>query len=315
MYIFKLFGAPEISLENLAQIEKSSPEIILYALPAVAALTLLEIAFSLYSHKQNYDLRETIGSVFIGIGNLVVNMLLKIVLLYGAIWIYNLVPWRMAFSWWTLIPCFVLYDLSSYWSHRLSHFHRFFWAAHVVHHSGEHYNLTVSFRQSWVQHFKLIFFLPLAFLGFHPVIFFISNQLSVLYQFWVHTEYIGKLHPIVEYIFATPSNHRVHHGSNDKYLDKNFAATFIIFDRLFGSYQIEEEKPTYGLTTKLDVKLNPVYLNFHEYLDILHDVKMARGLKKKWYYIFGSPSRIAFEKKQEISRGLARETSPVDPSS
>ncbi|WP_207426123.1 sterol desaturase family protein [Pedobacter sp. SYSU D00535] len=297
--ILLLFGAPEIPFESLTQIEQDSPELIVYSLPIVVFFTLLEIFCSWYLKKDNYEMKETLGSMLIGAGNLGVNLAMKITLLYGAVWIYNIVPWRMELNWWTFIPCYILYDLCSYWSHRISHFQRFFWASHVVHHSGEHYNLTVSFRQSWVQHFKIIFFLPLAFAGFHPIIFFVANQIAVLYQFWVHTEYIGKLHPAIEYIFATPSHHRVHHGSNEKYLDKNFAATFIFWDRTFGTFQKEEEKPDYGLTTQLDSKLNPLYLNFHEYMDILEDVKKAKGLRKKLYYIFGSPAKIAKEKKDK----------------
>src|SRR5690606_35411037 len=96
----------------------------------------------------------------------------------------DLVPWRMEFNWWTIIPCLLVYDFCSYIAHYVSHFNRFFWATHVVHHSADHYNLTVSFRLSWVQHFKLLFFLPVALLGFHPIIFFIVNQISVLFQFW-----------------------------------------------------------------------------------------------------------------------------------
>ena len=150
---------------------------------------------------------------------------------------------------------------------------------------------------SWLQNLKIVFFLPVAFMGFHPVILFVTSQISVLFQFWVHTEYIGKLHPIIEYIFATPSNHRVHHGSQDKYLDKNFAATFIIWDRFFGTYAKEEEPAKYGLTTKIGNRLNPVYLNFHEFADMVRDVKNAKGLKNKLFYLFGSPAKIHKRKK------------------
>jgi sterol desaturase/sphingolipid hydroxylase (fatty acid hydroxylase superfamily) len=298
----KIFGAEPIPLDNLIQLESKSPDIILYAMPIVILCTALEAFFSYYHNKGNYETKEVLGSIMVGIGNLVVNLALKLSLLYGAILIYNMLPWRMSLNWWTLLPCYVIYDICSYWSHRISHFHRFFWASHVVHHSGEHYNLTVAFRQSWVQHLKIIFFVPLAFMGFHPLIFFVANQLAVLYQFWVHTEYIGKLHPAIEYVFATPSNHRVHHGSNEKYLDKNFAATFIIWDRIFGTYQAEEEKPVYGLTTPVDSKLNPIYLNFHEYVDIWKDVKTADGFRQKVYYAFGSPSKIAKEKAKRYAK-------------
>lgn len=208
-------------------------------------------------------------------------------------------PWRMQLNWWTLFPCLLVYDFCSYWAHRISHFNRFFWATHVIHHTADNYNLTVSFRLSWIQHFKLLFFIPVALMGFHPVIFFIVNQISVLFQFWQHTEYIGKLHPVVEALVVTPSNHRVHHGSDEKYIDKNFAAVFVFWDKLLGTYQPEEEKPTYGITTRIKHKLNPLHLNFHEYEDMYRDVKKATTFKEKMFYIFGSPNAIAMRKKKE----------------
>ncbi len=287
-----IFGADRIPMEDINLLEKNSPDILVYAVPAVLLLTLAEFIFSKLHDHDSYEAKETMGSILTGIGSLVINLVMKIILLYGAVWIYNLLPWRIEFHWWTLAPCFIVYDFCSYWAHRIAHYNRFFWATHVIHHSAEHYNLTVAFRQSWVQHFKIIFFLPLALMGFHPLVFFISNQLGVLYQFWVHTESIGKLHPFIEKHFGTPSNHRVHHGSDEKYLDKNFGATFMIWDHLFGSFQYEEEKPSYGLTTKLDEKVNPFFLNFHEYSDIWKDVKGAVSIRRKLYFIFASPGKI-----------------------
>ncbi len=149
-----------------------------------------------------------------------------------------------------------------------------------------------------MQHLKLIFFVPVALIGFHPVIFFVVNQIAVLFQFWVHTEYIRKLHPAIEYIFATPSNHRVHHGSQEKYINKNYGPTFIIWDRMFGTYVEEEEQPVYGLTHELEDKSNPIYINFHEYKDMWNDVKRAKGFRNKWFYMFGNPIDIANEKER-----------------
>ncbi len=299
------FGADEILFSEITNLEKDAPNLIVYAIPAMAFFTLLEIGYSWYTERKNYKTKETIGSTLVGLGNVFISFLLKVGMMYGAVWIYNLVPWRMELNWWTFLPCYLLFDLSSYWSHRVSHSQRFFWATHVVHHSAENYNLTVSFRLSWVQNLKIIFFLPIAFMGFHPIIFFVVSQVSVLFQFWVHTEYIRKMHPIIEYIFATPSNHRVHHGSQEKYLDKNFAATFIFWDRLFGTYQKEEEQPDYGLTTKIGNRLDPLFLNFHEYYDMIDDVKKAKGLSKKLFFIFGHPNKIHLQKLKmnKISKG------------
>jgi sterol desaturase/sphingolipid hydroxylase (fatty acid hydroxylase superfamily) len=136
-------------------------------------------------------------------------------------------------------------------------------------------------------------------MGFHPVVIFAVSQASVLFQFWVHTEYIKKMHPIIEYLLATPSNHRVHHGTQEKYLDKNYAATFIFWDRMFGTFQQEEERPEYGLTTKIGNRLNPLFLNFHEYQSMIEDVKKADSMKNKWFYMFASPSAIHHRKLKE----------------
>ncbi|SKB71215.1 Fatty acid hydroxylase superfamily protein [Daejeonella lutea] len=298
--ILSFFGATAIPLQDVYHLQETSPDILLYAVPVVCLLTLAEFLFSRIQHHNNYDVEETIGSIITGVGSLFINLVLKIVLFYGAVWIYKLIPWRIEFHWWTLVPCYIIYDFCSYWAHRIAHYNRFFWATHVVHHSAEYYNLTVSFRVSWVQHIKIIFFLPLMVLGFHPLVFFIANQLGVLYQFWVHTESIGKLHPFIEKHFGTPSNHRVHHGSNEKYLDKNFGATFMIWDHIFKSFQYEQELPNYGLTTGLNHKINPLVLNFHEYFDMIDDVKNARTFRRKLFYIFASPSMIQNYKLKKI---------------
>lgn len=292
-----LFGAPPISFNVIDELQTDAPNIIVWAAPVMFFFVLLEWGISRYQDRKLYDKKETIGSIFVGIGNVVINLLLKLTLFYMIVWLYNMVPWRMELNWWTFLPCYVIFDFCSYWAHRISHQQRFWWATHVVHHSGEHYNLTVSFRLSWVQHLKLIFFLPVALIGFHPIIFFVVNQIAVLFQFWVHTEYIRRLHPAIEYILATPSNHRVHHGSQEKYINKNYGATFIIWDRMFGTYQKEEEQVIYGITTNIENKANPISINFHEYVDMWKDVKGAKGLKRKMFFLFGDPIDVAREKK------------------
>ncbi|WP_420152628.1 sterol desaturase family protein [Siphonobacter sp.] len=296
-----LFGAPKIPLDNLSLIEKAAPNLILWAVPAMIFFTAIEILITYVQEKPYYEKQETIGSVLVGLGSLAVGATLKFALLFAVVWLYNQLPWRMSLNWWTFIPCYVIFDLCSYWAHRISHEQRFWWATHVVHHSGERYNLSVSFRLSWIQNLKTIFFLPVALIGFHPIIFFTTNQVAVLFQFWVHTEYIRRMPPWVEYIFATPSNHRVHHGSQPKYIDKNYGATFIFWDRIFGTYQLEEEPPIYGITTNISNKANPLMINFHEVADIIKDVKGAKGLRKKLFYIFGSPIKVDEEKKRNAA--------------
>lgn len=292
-----LFGAPQIPLSFIEEIENRSPNIIIWAAPVMFFFVLLEYIISRRQHRHLYDRKETIGSICVGVGNVIINTALKVSFFYLIVWLYNAMPWRMHFYWWTFIPCYIIFDFCSYWAHRISHQQRFWWATHVVHHSSEYYNLTVSFRLSWVQNLKIVFFLPVALMGFHPIIFFVVNQIAVLFQFWVHTEYIRKLHPVVEYIFATPSNHRVHHGSQELYINKNYGATFIFWDRLLGTYQPEVEQAEYGITTNIEDKANPLYINFHEYREMWQDVKKAKGWRRKLFYLFGNPISIAKEKK------------------
>lgn len=307
-----LFGAEKLALEELYLLQSNTPNLIVYALPLVFVFTVLEFVLGKISKHDDFTPAELKGSLWVGLGNLLVNLVLKSTLLLAAVWLYNLLPWRMVFSWWSLPFCVVVYDFCSYWSHRISHFNRFFWASHTVHHSAEHYNLTVAFRQSWLQHIKVVFFIPVALCGFHPVIFMVASQMSTLYQFWVHTETIGKLHPFIEKYFGTPSNHRVHHGSQEKYIDKNFGATFMIWDHLFGTFQYEEERPKYGLTTSLIRKENPFELNFHEYRAILKDIKQSDGLKEALFFMFASPAKVyRYKAKQTEALNKSKVTWPL----
>jgi sterol desaturase/sphingolipid hydroxylase (fatty acid hydroxylase superfamily) len=307
MTFLSLFGADKIAMDLIHQVEQKAPNLIVWAVPAMVLFSALEMYISYRQDRKFYEKKETIGSILVGVGNLVVSGGIKVVMLYGVVWLYNLVPWRMELNWWTALPCYIIYDMFSYWAHRISHEQRFWWATHVVHHSGENYNLAVSFRLSWIQHLKIIFFLPLALIGFHPVVFFVTYQIAVLFQFWVHTEYIRKCPKWVEYIFATPSNHRVHHGSQEQYIDKNYGATFIFWDRIWKTYEPEGEKVIYGITTNIPNKANPFFINFHEVKDMIQDVKSANGFRRKWFFIFGSPVRIM----QEKERAKAQAMQPV----
>jgi sterol desaturase/sphingolipid hydroxylase (fatty acid hydroxylase superfamily) len=286
-----LFGAPKLPLFS-EELQAAVPDIIVWAAPVMFFFVLVEYFISRWQNKNFYSGRETFGSTLVGIGNVLIGLLLKSALLWIFIVVYNAIPWRMELQWWTFVPCYIIFDLCSYWAHRVSHHIRFFWATHVPHHSGEHYNLTISFRLSWIQYVKIIFFLPVALIGFHPIIIFVTNQIAVLFQFWVHTEYIRKLHPAIEYILATPSNHRVHHGSQDKYINKNFGATFIIWDRIFGTYQEEEEQVVYGITHNIEHKANPVHINFHEVIEMIQDVRRSKSWKERWFFIIGDPEDV-----------------------
>ena len=166
---------------------------------------------------------------------------------------------------WTWAACFLGVDFFYYWFHRFGHEVNAGWAAHVVHHQSEEYNLTVALRQGAFQQFiSWAFYLPLALLGFPPLVFLTCSALNTLYQFWIHTRLVGKLGPL-EWVMNTPSHHRVHHGRNPKYIDRNHAGVFIVWDRLFGTFKEEEEEPVYGITTPVRT-FDPVRAHFRHWL-------------------------------------------------
>jgi sterol desaturase/sphingolipid hydroxylase (fatty acid hydroxylase superfamily) len=267
------------------------PNIIVYAAPIMIGLVALEWFLSYRQKKDYYDSKDTLAATVIGLVNVAMSAAIKVVTFGIILYFYNLVPWSIPHTWWAYVLCFVWIDFWRYWAHRIAHENRFWWATHVTHHNSEKYNWSVSFRLSWTQHIKIVFFIPVALAGFHPIVFFICHQIAVLYQFWIHTEYIHKLPAVIEYFFTTPSHHRVHHASNEKYLDKNYGSTFIIFDRIFGTFMPEEERPDYGLTKQVK-SYNPITLNFHEWSDIVRDVKNSKSFKEAYAMIFSRPSEL-----------------------
>ncbi|MEM6262921.1 MAG: sterol desaturase family protein [Bacteroidota bacterium] len=283
------------------------PPLIIYAIPVMLGLVLLEFVLSQIQKRKVYEGKDLLASIFIGIGNLITTAFLNIAMFSIILFFYNVVPWTVPITWWSFILCLVILDFFRYWAHRIAHEQRFWWATHVTHHSSENYNFSVSFRLSWVQQIKLVFFIPVALCGFHPVVFFICHQIEVLYQFWIHTEFIRKLPRPIEFIFTTPSHHRVHHATNEKYLDKNYGSTFIIWDRMFGTFQPEEEQAIYGIT-KPPESYNPAYLVFHEFMDIVKDFFHASDWKTRWKILFGHPGWYTArdeELKKAASEGLS----------
>lgn len=273
---------------NITQFAKDLPPIIVWAAPVMISLVVVEYWIRYKKFGKKDDKKDMIAATFVGIGNVISSGLTKGLVFSSILLIYKITPFEIPPTWWSYIVCFVFLDFCRYWAHRYAHELRFFWATHVVHHSSEQYNWSVSFRLSWVQQIKVIFFFPVAFIGVHPVVFFICHQIAVLYQYWIHTELIRKLPRPIEYIFTTPSHHRVHHASNEKYIDKNFGSTFIIWDRIFGTFQPEEEEPIYGILKPVN-SYNPLYLVFHEFIDIAKDI--ARKPSKSFKYLFGHPNQ------------------------
>jgi sterol desaturase/sphingolipid hydroxylase (fatty acid hydroxylase superfamily) len=232
-------------------------EVLYYAIPFFVLLLVLEYLSFRQVRAENegligYEPRDTRTSLTMGLGNVVINFAWKFAVLAAYVAIYELTPLRLsADDWWVWVLLFFADDFSYYWFHRISHESRGFWASHVVHHSSQHYNLSTALRQTWVPMTYFPFWLWMPAVGFEPWMVLLAQAWSLIYQFWIHTEKIRKLPRWFEAIFNTPSHHRVHHGVNDQYLDRNYGGILIIWDRLFGTYEPEGERVRYGLTTQL----------------------------------------------------------------
>jgi sterol desaturase/sphingolipid hydroxylase (fatty acid hydroxylase superfamily) len=267
-------------------------EVLYYAIPFF--VLLLAVEWLSFRHDDDEDLvgyepRDTRTSLTMGLGNVAVNAVWKfaVVALYAAL--YELTPLRIpAGAWWAWVLLFFADDLAYYWFHRVSHESRLFWASHVVHHSSQHYNLSTALRQTWVPMTYVPFWLPLPLLGFEPWMILLAQSWSLIYQFGLHTEKVGKLPRWVEAVFNTPSHHRVHHGSNDVYLDRNYGGILIIWDKLFGTYVPEGERVRYGLTKNLETH-HPVHVAFHEYADLWRDVRAAPSWRVRWGLLLRGP--------------------------
>lgn len=191
-------------------------------------------------------------------------------------------------AWWSWPILFFADDLAYYWFHRCHHEVRVLWASHVVHHSSRHYNLSTALRQTWTPMTALPFWLPLAFAGFEPWMILLAQSWSLLYQFWLHTERVRRMPRWFEAVFNAPTHHRVHHGSNEQYLDRNHGGILIVWDRLFRSFEPERERVRYGLTKNITTH-NPVRVAFHEYAAIWRDVRSARSFGERLGYVFRGP--------------------------
>jgi sterol desaturase/sphingolipid hydroxylase (fatty acid hydroxylase superfamily) len=274
----------ELDLQGLAE----DPTV--YFIPGFLALILLEIWLG-YREQRNVhkDVKDSAASIGMGIGSLVIGVGVK-TLAFGIFMflyqfrIFDLGPGM----WYAWVLLFFADDFSFYWHHRLSHQVRILWAAHVNHHSSTNYNLAVALRQSWTEIlYKYTFWMWLPLVGFHPVMILTMMSISLIYQFWVHTETIGKL-GFLEWFMNTPSHHRVHHASNTRYLDRNHAGILIIWDKMFGTFERETEKPRYGLTSNIHT-YNLFDIAFHEFRNIWNDVKRAPTLGDKLRYLVMPP--------------------------
>lgn len=260
------------------------------SIPVFFLLIGMELLVSKLKHTKLYRFNDAITNLSCGIGQQVLGIFLKTVLVLFYVFIYDhfrLTTMPNGVLTWILL--FIGIDFFYYWFHRLTHEISVMWGSHVVHHQSEEYNLTVALRQGWVQSiFSTIFYLPLAFIGFNPVLFLTINAFQTLYQFWIHTRTIGKLPKWFEFIFNTPSHHRVHHGVNPIYIDRNHGGTLIIFDRMFGTFQEEQEEVVYGVTQQPN-SWNPLWLNVEYWAWMWKTMLKSRTWKDRWKVLTKEP--------------------------
>lgn len=260
------------------------------SVPAFFVLIGLELLGGVVAGRKYYRFNDAVTNLSCGIGSQVLGVFFAIFTFWGYSYAFdNYKRFNIeenALNWFLL---FLGVDFAYYWFHRLSHEINAIWATHIVHHQSEEYNLSVALRQSWFQTlFSWWFYLPLAFLGFSPAMIVTVAAVNTLYQFWIHTKAIKKLPAPIEFIFNTPSHHRVHHGTNPQYIDKNHAGSLIIWDRMFGTFQKEEEEVVYGITSPLN-SFNPFRANFHYWRELFHNAGQTKSFKEKIYVFIKPP--------------------------
>ena len=283
-----------------------------YAIPLFVIMISVEFFINWKEQLSLYETKETFSSLALGIGSIFINLLMKSLAFIAYLWlgqyaIFQSIGWQ----WWAWVLLFFLEDFTFYIYHRSMHEVRLFWCAHSNHHSSKTLNFATALRQSWTELFwKYFYWAWLPLLGFEPMMIFIYMSFSLIWQYWPHTELVPKLPKWFEFIFNTPSHHRVHHASNIRYLDQNHAGVLIIWDRLFGTYadELEDEKPQYGITKNIDdIKGNPLKITIHEYQDLWKDIKSAPTFKDKLKYIFMPPgwSHIGPDQRAKVLRKQA----------
>lgn len=256
------------------------------SIPIFIILIIIELSYEWFTGKHTYRFKDTIANILAG----VMQQTLKLVLKIGAYtYVFELFHFfDIPANWVSGIALVFLYDFCYYWSHRMAHEVSLFWGGHVVHHQSEDFNLSVALRQSSTSFlWSFPFYLPLAIIGFDPMQLAFIAGINLIYQFWIHTEHIVRMPAWFEAVMNSPAHHRVHHGRDPKYIDKNHAGMFIIWDKLFGTFQEEEEKVNYGVTVPV-ATWNPVYANFKHYIYLF---KMLLGVRS-----FGDGIKLLFYK-------------------
>lgn len=263
------------------------------ALPVFFLAIIVEWRIDEWRHLDLYKRIDSWVSLSMLVFTAIVEFMPKLLAFVAFVYLHEISPLRdvVQRQWWAWIMLFFLDDFAYYWFHRLNHEVRLFWAGHVPHHSSVKLNFATALRQGVGERVhKYFFWLWIPLLGFDALMIFTVLSINLIYQFWVHTELVKKMPGWIEFIFNTPSHHRVHHASNIRYLDRNHAGVFIIWDRIFGTFSEEKdfEKPIYGLTKNID-SYNPLYVISHEYRAIWSDVSRANKWSDKLKYIFYPP--------------------------
>ncbi|MES2618542.1 MAG: sterol desaturase family protein [Bacteroidota bacterium] len=267
--------------------------LLIISLPVYLVCIVTEIMIGIRERRDNYDWKDSMISIWLGVAGAILDISIK-VLTFGvldwcnrhAIYQPDLLTYYPVLAW---ILVFLGQDFCFYWLHRSEHYSRVLWAVHSNHHSSEKYNFTVALRSSVMQPlYRFLFYIPVAFMGFDGLTIMFMYAVNQFYQFFLHTETIGRLPKWFEAVFVTPSHHRVHHASDIKYLDKNMGQVLIIWDKLFGTFQKEEESPTYGLTTNLRT-YHPFRVIFNEWIKLFKDLGKPGPITQKFKYVFMPP--------------------------
>jgi sterol desaturase/sphingolipid hydroxylase (fatty acid hydroxylase superfamily) len=258
-----------------------NPTYIVFAIPVFLLFILAEVLLEFFKYKKGtYRLNDAIANLGIGIGEQVLAVFIRAIMLMLYEFVYQYHIFTLPSNLFTGIILLFLFDFIFYWAHRFGHEVNLGWGGHIVHHSSEEYNLTVALRQPWFfSMMTFVMFLPIALFGFSPMLLLIVSGIDILYQFWIHTQFVPKL-GFLEWFLNTPSHHRVHHGRNPQYVDKNYGGIFIIYDRLFGTFEEEKEEVVYGITTPLN-SWNPSWANIHYFIDLWKQTKNMKSLKDK----------------------------------
>lgn len=292
-------------------IEPTFPNVLMYAVPFFGLAVCLEVLYvRLKKMNGAYEGKDAATSMAMGVGNIISDLLMGFISLGILLWIWQFRIFDWGIGLYAFLACLLAQDFVYFYKHYAAHRVRWFWSAHVVHHSSEHYNLSTALRQPWNNHFTgfVLMSSPLVLLGFHPLLVGFVGAVNLIYQFWIHTETIDRMPKWFEAVFNTPSHHRVHHATNPRYLDANFAGILIIWDKLFGTFVEEraDDPPNYGVVKPIET-FNPVKVAFAELVHIVKDA--GRGgltLRQRLGYVFGPPG-YSHDNSRQTSTDIKRE--------